>query len=271
MRELSATAEQFSVLIEIGGAPIRVNTTSADFRRLLEERYSEFKGSPSQPAFELDVDLTELPLIGSDEGVRVKRQGNDWAISRGDFQAVWEPESGRGRIRQPPSPYSIDSAFRIIHTLILAREGGFLVHAASAVRGGKAYVFAGESGAGKTTLSRLAPPDVTILTDEISYVRKGGNGYTAFGTPFAGELARVGANTSAPLSTLYLLRQGPENRIDPVPPADAARELLKNILFFAEDQESVGLVFQAACEFVARVPVCRMTFLPDQSAWEVVG
>ena len=73
------------------------------------------------------------------------------------------------------------------------------------------FLFAGVSGAGKTTISRLAPADVTLLTDEISYLRRNGEGYVAYGTPFAGELAKVGENIRAPLAALYLLAQGPEN------------------------------------------------------------
>jgi len=40
----------------------------------------------------------------------------------------------------------------------------------------------------------------------------------AFGTPFAGELAKAGENVSAPLEAVFLLAQGPENRRDPVRP-----------------------------------------------------
>ena len=111
---------------------------------------------------------------------------------------------------------------RIVHSIVLAPQGGLLLHSASAIRNGKAFLFAGVSGAGKTTISRLAPPDATLLTDEISYVRKFDAGYTAFGTPFTGELAKLGENVSAPIAALYLLAQGPENRIDPVAPAEAA-------------------------------------------------
>src|SRR4029077_15516862 len=100
-------------------------------------------------------------------------------------------------------------------------QGGFLLHSASAIRNGKAFLFAGVSGAGKTTISRLAPPGVALLSDEISYVRRQDHGYTAFGTPFTGELAKLGENTSAPVAALYLLAQGSENRIDPVALPDA--------------------------------------------------
>jgi len=153
---------------------------------------------------------------------------------------------------------------------VLAKQGGFLLHSASAIRNGKAFLFAGVSGAGKTTISRLAPADATLLTDEISYVRKRDQGYVAFGTPFTGELAKLGENRSAPVAALYLLAQGPENRIEPVAAADAGRELLANMLFFAEDQELVHWAFHAACDFVARVPVHRLTFMPDARVWEMI-
>jgi len=49
------------------------------------------------------------------------------------------------------------------------------------------------------------------------------------------------------------------------------RELLANMLFFAEDQEMVHCAFQAACDFVDRVPVRRLTFMPDARVWELIG
>jgi hypothetical protein len=56
------------------------------------------------------------------------------------------------------------------------------------------------------------------LTDEISYVLRQGDQYVAFGTPFTGELAKLGENVSASISALYLLAKGNGNRVDPVSP-----------------------------------------------------
>ena len=80
-----------------------------------------------------------------------------------------------------------------------------------------------------------------------------------------------GENVSAPLDTFFLLAQGPKNKIEDVDKAQAARELLTNILFFAEDPQSVIPVFQSACDFVSRVPVKRLTFVPDEKVWEMIG
>jgi hypothetical protein len=316
--------------------PILVRTDSREFARMLVDRYGKFVTADAPAAvMELEIELIPPGRVCDAEDVSVRREAGRWVMERGDFRAEWDPQCRRGWVRQSANPYAIDGVLRILHSLILAREGGFLVHAASAVRNGRAFLFSGVSGAGKTTISRLAPPDVVLLTDEISYVRgfriqesgfrrqdsgfriqdsgvKGTDSglkipdaesqtqssepgienpkskiqnchalnpkseiqnpksYWAFGTPFAGELARLGENLRAPLAALYLLSQGPENRIEPMSDAEAARELLQNILFFARDDELVGMIFQTVCDFVRRVPVRRLVFAPDARVWELV-
>ena len=272
MPELTVEVDRLSLVIEIGGMAVRVNTTDPLFLAILQDRYcgfvSEREGEPAEVEF--DVEITQTAFTDPDAEVSVTHREGRWYLQRGDFLAEWNAASRTGRIRQTANPYSIDAVLRIVHSLMLARQGGLLLHSASAIRNGKAFLFAGVSGAGKTTISRLAPPDATLLTDEISYVRRHERGYTAFGTPFTGELAKLGENVSAPVTALYLLAQGPENRIDPVAPADAARALLANILFFAEHEELVQSTFHSAFEFVSRVPVSRLTFVPDARVWEMI-
>jgi energy-coupling factor transporter ATP-binding protein EcfA2 len=296
------TATTHELVINIGGMPILVRTESPEFARLLEDRYGRFVTTDGRHAFfQLEVELVKEPGFGQDdEDLSVRLDLPRWVMERGDFHAEWDPELRQGWVRQTANRYSIDAVLRILHSLILAREGGFLVHAASAIRNGRAFLFAGPSGAGKTTLARLAPPDVALLTDEISYVRKvriqdsglrsqksevrspysasrapspqpPAPAFEAFGTPFAGELARIGENLRAPVAALYLLTQGLQNRVEPVGEADAARALLQNILFFAQDSELVRLVFQSAVDFVSRVPVQRLVFTPDARVWELIA
>jgi hypothetical protein len=264
--------------VEIGGIPIALSTCDEGFLDLLRQRYDGFLSS-SRPQFELEFDLTSTALA-FDGDVRVRREGDEWLLQRGDFHARWDPRTGRGSVRQDANPYSLDSVLRIVHSLILAERGGFLLHSASAICDGRAYLFSGVSGAGKTTMTRLAPADITLLTDEISYVRPNdvrpsndcpsGHGYHAFGTPFSGELAKAGENCAAPISALFFLEQGPENRVDELPSADAVRRLMRNILFFAEDKGLVDKLFATACDFVARVPIRRLTFYPDSRVWDEI-
>lgn len=257
------------VTVEIGGIPIFLKGGDSDFCDLIERRYAGFVNAKATPEFEFEFEL-DSPAEPSDEDARVFKKGFVWFFQRGDFRAAWDMRSRRGRVQQSPNPYSLDAVLRIAHSLVLADEGGFLLHAASAIRNGRAFLFSGVSGAGKTTMARLAPPDVNLLTDEISYVRRGESGYCAFGTPFAGELARAGENLSAPVDTLYFLVQGKENKIEPIGQGDAARALLRHILFFAHDGELVRQVFDAALRFVSSVNVAKLVFTPDARAWEMV-
>jgi hypothetical protein len=260
------------MIVEIGGIPVRFSTADSRLLEILRARYSPFEpASPSAEPFHLDVETSSIHQAPSQD-LEVIRIAGRWRIVRGDFEAECSLDSRTGWIHQcSPNPYSIDTALRILHSLLLVERGGFLLHAASAVRNHRAFVFSGLSGAGKTTISRLAPPDAALLTDEISYIRPCAERYSAFGTPFAGELAKVGENLSAPIETMYLLAQGSENRIDPIAPAEAVRALLRNVLFFSHDPELVRIVFESACDFVNRVPVRRLTFRPTPDVWELIA
>ena len=257
-----------NITIDIGGTPIALRTHDPAYRALLEKRYPGFLRSDVHAEYALDVELlpTDGPVTDEPE-LHVSHSDAGWRLMRGDFLANWDAQRGHGKIVQTLSPFAIDSVLRIVHSLI---QGGFLLHGASAIRNGRAFLFSGLSGAGKTTISKLAPPDATLLTDEISYIRAEPDGYIACGTPFAGELARVGANCRAPVAHLFFLAQGPENRIDPIPTRDALRMLLRNILFFADDARLVEMVFRSACEFLGRVPASRLTFYPDERVWELI-
>ena|SRR5438067_3003026 len=260
-----------SVLIEVGGMPVRVRATDPEFLCLLESHYAGFLSSGQQPEADFDVEIRGRNFDDTEPDVHVTKRGSRWEFTRGDFRAEWDPGKRHGHLVQMANPYGIDSVLRIVHSLIQADRGGFLLHSASAVRNGKAFLFAGESGAGKTTISRMAPADAALLTDEISYVRRQGDTYLAFGTPFTGELDKPGKNISAPIAALYLLAKGSENRIDPIEPGEAVRALLANVLFFAKDEHLVRALFDSGFEFVKRVPVSRLTFVPDARVWELIG
>jgi hypothetical protein len=271
LMESSRSSIGHQVVIEVGGVPIGLETTDAGFVRLLHGRYGDYVKPGAESEFSFSMELAPPDLPNPDADAEVWLENGEWRMERGDFRASWNPQTHRGRIRQSANPYSIDSVLRIVHTLVLARNGGFLLHASSGIRNGKAFLFSGLSEAGKTTMARLAPSDVTLLTDEASYVRKVGAHYMAYGTPFAGEFGEPGKNVSAPIAAVYLLEKAAENRIVPVEPAAAVRRLMRNVLFFAHDAELVRLVFESVCAFVAAVPVYQLSFFPDQRVWELIG
>lgn len=272
---LTSAAAIESLAIDIGGVPMVLCSDDPSFQAMVQERYQGFArilelSNLDVPALRFEVDVLRPGEMSADEEVQVEKTGASWRIRRGDFRAEVDLASGSGLMRQELNPYGLNSILRIVHSLYLADKHGFLLHAASAIRDGLGFIFSGVSGAGKTTISRCAPPDAVLLTDEISYVRRQDDHYRAWGTPFAGELGRLGENTSAPISRLFFLEKGPANRISDLDKAQAIRMLLRNILFFSQDDDLVSQVFASACDFVERVPVHRLTFVPNASVWNLI-
>jgi hypothetical protein len=259
-----------SLTIQIGGVPIRLRTHDPAYLGMLRDRYSGFFAQAPVPNLDLRIDLNFPAPVDPDEEVRVTNRRGHWSIERSDFQARLDLCEGQGWVRQPAHPYATDCVLRIAHTLLLASEGGFLIHSASAVRNRRAHFFFGPSGAGKSTMLSKAPAETTLLTDEVSYLRREGDKFVAHGTPFTGELDHSGDNVSAPVGAFYRLVQGRENRLELMPPAEAVGALLESILFLADDPERVKLIFHSACELVSRVPVYRLTFLPDERVWDLI-
>src|SRR5262245_35019573 len=120
------------IVIEIGGVPIQLRMRDNAFHELLSTRYAGFLCASSSPRISLEVEFAlDAKIADGDVEVRV-RQGR-WFMQRADFMAEFDPANGQGRIRQSANPYSIDTILRILHGLMLVREGGFLLHAASAI------------------------------------------------------------------------------------------------------------------------------------------
>ena len=264
--------------VRIGGISVRLRAASAEFNTLMVDRFRGFIGSVDTPDYIFDIDILpftytpDAPDELSDIEVSVRREDEGWHLLRGDFEARWDPATRHGTARLRANPYALDSVLRILHTVLLAEQGGMLMHASSVVLAdGRAFVCTGVSGAGKTTISRLAPPGAHILTDEMSFIRREADGYYAYGTPFAGELATPGENIRAPLAGVFLLAQGPDNRIDDLSPAEAIRAVMTNILYFAKDKALTAKVFDNAIALAACIPVRRLTFFPDARVWDMIG
>jgi energy-coupling factor transporter ATP-binding protein EcfA2 len=158
----------------------------------------------------------------------------------------------------------------MLFTLLLAHEGGLLLHASAISEGERGSVFFGPSGSGKTTVARLSAGR-TILTDELVIIKPHNGGYRAYGTPFWGEFTPGRSNTRAELMGLYSLKKAGRNYLVPMDRAQAVAELYQCVLFFSDDSNLLGRVLDSCCTLVDAVPVYELHFLPDPSFWQVVG
>ena len=81
--------------------------------------------------------------------------------------------------------------------------------------GDKGFIFAGHSGAGKTTIVTMMGPMAEVLCDDRMIVRRWPEGFKAHGTWSHGDLEDVSPK-SALLKGIFFLNQARENRIVPL-------------------------------------------------------
>lgn len=240
----------------IGGLPLRLHSQDSDLMLAAGRRYKRFQGlTKNRFSIQVDreADTTALPhAFACDfEGARV--EADDSSIH---FSGVRHE-------------YALDSLLRMFLSWALLPEQGFLLHAATVVQRGRAYVFFGRSGAGKSTVSRLSPRG-SVLTDEISLLKCVGGEWRAFGTPFWGEFRAEGQNTSAPVAGFFRLVQSPSNRRECLRPAELLKALLPCVLFFSSqtaDNERLLQILIGACQ---KSEGYNLYFQKNRSFWEVL-
>lgn len=250
-----SSCQQFE--LSIGQVPLRLYVSDDRLFSEASERYRAFATSQN--------DSFAIYLKNS-----FSAGGNpDFAYDFEPHQAALRGFTGESQFVGANNPYTLDCLLRILLTWMLLPRTGFLLHAATVVRDGRAYLFTGKSGAGKSTVASLAP-EGSVLTDELSLVRREGGVWRAYGTPFWGEFHAGDSNTSAPIAGIFRLVQAEKNRVTPLRAVEFLRAMLGNVLFFsrqpADSQRLLNIISLAAQE------LCGYTleFRKDPTFWEVL-
>jgi hypothetical protein len=224
------------------------------------------------------------------DGERLFDSGGVWRVERVGTRLVY---SFRVRNRRPPlyKAVSIDAALEsgtldfdddaagpryaldypldeLLFQHRLARDGAVEVHACGVVWRGKALVFCGQSGAGKSTTARLwrrHAHGARLLSDDRLVLRPGRRSVRVFGTPWHGD-GGFASPASAPLGALYFLRHGRATRLAPLAPAEAAARLFTRSFPPAWDAEGVARSLDACADAAALAPAFELAFRPDRSA-----
>lgn len=154
----------------------------------------------------------------------------------------------------------------------LSNRKGAIVHSAGISVDGKGYLFPGESGAGKTTISKILGlrKGVQGLSDDRIIVRKTEKSFAIFGTPWPGD-AGIAVNESAPLSQIFFLVQSKENRVERITSAEAFRRLMPVLSVPWFDKDAIKRIFSFTEELVSNIPSYILYFTPDVEVEELFG
>jgi hypothetical protein len=185
------------------------------------------------------------------------------------------------RIEADPTYYKalieVFDEFALKHALLnlysaflTSREWGLVIHSSCLVQGGEAYLFAGHSGAGKSTVARLSRPR-PILSDEATIIRLDAQGVLVYNSPFRSDTDMPSLTEPYRLQAVHLLHQASYNKRFPLAKMDAVLKLLQRVFYWAHDPKETKKLMTMCKTLVERVPVYELSFQKNDTFWEEIS
>ncbi len=269
--------------LRIAGIPLRIQGLDGPGRAGLAERFFGFEGSGGHVDDHVEVvvrcavaeDFVTLDTRGWDYDLDLDPRQDVVRVAGLRFLARIEREPLRAVLAtcadREELPGVVENLLRIVVAYALLARGGVLVHAAGVADGDRARVFFGVSGAGKTTLSRLAraagqrilSDDMVALVPEVGRVR-------ILAIPFAGEFRGASRHDAPRLEGILRLRQAPDHALLPLRPSQALASLLTCTPFVNRDPWVADRLLGNLDALLRKAPAQELAFAPRAGFLDVL-
>ena len=259
-------------------APFQEETpeaTSPIFTLTVAEDEDETDRSLLTPQGNFDSDGAAMELFLTADGGRMFRihsheeaatQGSRLYLSPDYHEATlhFRADAGKGN-----RMFGITNALMLLYAFTTATLGTLLMHASVIVNGGKACLFLGRSGTGKSTHSRLwlqHIPGSTLLNDDNPVMRIAADGTPIlYGSPWSGKTPCY-RNECAPASAIVRLSQAPRNHIARLKGVAAYAAVAPSLSGMRWETEMADGIHATLARLIESVPVFHLQCLPDEAA-----
>lgn len=192
-------------VIDVAGITISFHGSDAD-AAMIDARYGPFLIDSLQSGdSRISLSLRDAPdEVGTSFDLELRPNGDDFTLECPEFRARVSKDGSHAEIAAPRLERYVDAVVRYVLSRQLLDRGGLLLHASAVVREGTAWVFAGPSGVGKTTISQRLPG--RVLGDEAIALTCEDGTLVCHATPYWQALP-----DSAPVAGLLFPEQGATN------------------------------------------------------------
>ena len=222
-------------------------------------------GSPDYPAGEPVYNNGRLAVYPTANGWFREHRIWVWAEKHPDNPCLIPETDGSFSLRVPKQRLDIladrcEFLWMLAPEARLAEHRRMLLHAASVVLDGKAYLFFGPSGVGKSThaaqwVETLGAVPLTGDRTVLEWTAQGS--FVAHGSPFCGS-SGLCLREKAPVGAVCLLNQAPENRMERLSSSRAFRELYAQTTINSWDSVQTGLLCDQIMALIGTFPVYRL-------------
>ena len=151
----------------------------------------------------------------------------------------------------------------------LMKFNGMMLHASAVELDGKAYLFSGPCGMGKSTHTRIWQQTfgsaAQVFNDDKPALRHLDGKWYAYGTPWCGKDG-INQNKKVPLAGICFLKQAPENKIRQLTPVEAVQRIISQTRRRFSQLENLDLMLQIVEKLSLEIPVFELENRPEPEA-----
>ena len=246
-----------------------------------EEPLFRLKLVPGLPELELEK-IYDVDTEPGEPKIRLYRAGSRWysemavtsarpvcarMLAEEDFSsAVVKVEEGRDAL------FGINNALMLLFAFSTATLGTLEMHASVVCNEGRAYLFLGKSGTGKSTHSSLWLKYIEgshLVNDDNPVVRVHPDGSViVYGSPWSGKTPCY-KNEQWPAGAFVRIRQSPENKIRKTGVVDSYASLYSSCSGFKADRKMADGLHATLEKVIMAVPCFLLDCRPDEEAARV--
>lgn len=270
----------------VGGHSFTVDAEEAIFTKM--EQYNLFLDKESTDTlFTLHVQEADIPIIyketyrqdevgqlticgeSSDGNTVLEYQMNGkvagWVVCSHDFK------EGTLFHTRSYQKFAVNNALMMMYAFSTSNKQTALFHSSVVSYQGKAYMFLGKSGTGKSTHSQLWLKHfegAELVNDDNPVVRIIDGKARVYGSPWSGKTPCY-RNVDYPIGGIVKLKQAPFNEIRRMKAVEAYVALAMSISGMRWNTKMGDGLHQTENLLTAAVPVWHLSCLPDQNAAEL--
>lgn len=262
------TSKLKNIKIKIAEIICLFSSDNLQFIAFLKEKYKNFLTIDSP---DIKIEILNYNISKSNTyNFKIRLEKKKIFIKRGKFDSVIDLNLKKGYLKNLNNIYEFNSFLRILYSIFLVEEKGFLLHSASLIRENKGYLFCGQSETGKSTIIKINP-QYLALTDEISIIKKKKDGFYIYNSPFWGELSpRQTENINTKVEAIYILHKDKKNFVTKITQKETIIKLVSNIILYTQNLEINKKLLSVSIDFCKKVKAYDLHFLPNLSFWEVI-
>lgn len=162
----------------------------------------------------------------------------------------------------------LQSGFQFYRQLL--NFNGIMLHSSALELDGKAYLFSGPCGVGKSTHTKLwqstfGYDKVKVFNDDKPALRRFEDGWYAYGTPWCGKDG-ININMKAPIGAICFLKQSTENSIRRLESKEAIQKIISQTLYRISDVTVISKMLEIVGKLVEEVPIYELCNRPGPEA-----